>query len=95
MCRHCDKSDVVIDVPTILPRMRHATIFTAFEVLPEGEAFLIVNDHDPMPLWHIFNFRYAGLFDWTYDLRGPPSWRVKIRRLSLPPDVDRAKSSTR
>ncbi|WP_108398995.1 DUF2249 domain-containing protein [Devosia submarina] len=90
MCSHCDRSDVVIDVPAIIPRMRHATIFTAFKALPEGEAFVIVNDHDPMPLWHLFNFRYSGEFEWNYELRGPLSWRVRVRRLS-PPAVDGAK----
>lgn len=82
MCSQCDTPDLVIDVRAIMPRMRHATIFTAFEALANGEAFVIVNDHDPVPLWHQFNNLLAGCFEWRYDRQGPEIWQVRIRKLS-------------
>ncbi|WIJ26982.1 DUF2249 domain-containing protein [Devosia sp. RR2S18] len=80
MCSHCDNADPIIDVRTIAPRMRHATIFMTFEALPDGEAFVIVNDHDPVPLWYQFNTQYSGKFEWIYEHHGPELWQVRIRK---------------
>ena len=40
-----------LDVRTIIPRERHPLIFRTFEALQPGEGFVIVNDHDPKPLY--------------------------------------------
>ena len=39
-----------IDVRTIAPYERHAQIFARFDALSVGDAFVIVNDHNPVPL---------------------------------------------
>ena len=39
-----------IDVRTIAPYERHAQLFARFDALQTGEAFVIVNDHNPVPL---------------------------------------------
>ncbi|MCZ4313169.1 DUF2249 domain-containing protein [Comamonadaceae bacterium G21597-S1] len=67
-----------IDVRTIAPRDRHPFIFGRFDRLRPGEALLLVNDHDPRPLYHQFEQRCGGQFDWTYLRSGPDLWKVQI-----------------
>ena len=68
----------VIDVRTIVPRERHPLIFNTFHALRPGQAFLLVNDHDPKPLYYQFQAERAGTFQWEYAEQGPEVWRVLI-----------------
>lgn len=70
----------VIDVREIMPRERHPLIFRTFNALKHGEAFHLVNDHDPKPLYCQFKAEHDGAFGWTYLESGPDVWRVEIRR---------------
>ncbi|MBM3665613.1 MAG: DUF2249 domain-containing protein [Actinobacteria bacterium] len=69
-----------IDVRTIAPRDRHPMIFQAFDDLASGEAFELVNDHDPKPLYDQFEAEHEGQFTWDYLQEGPRAWRVRIGR---------------
>lgn len=69
-----------IDVRTIAPVDRHPLIFRTFDALAEGEAFVLVNDHDPKPLYYQFLHERTGQFAWDYLEMGPTTWRVQIRR---------------
>ncbi len=69
----------VIDVRTIPPISRHATIFAMIDALEPGEALEIVNDHDPVPLRRQLETRNPGAFSWVYKEIGP-LWRVEIGR---------------
>ncbi len=69
-----------IDVRTIVPRERHALIFSTFASLPAGAALQLVNDHDPRPLRQQFQSEYHGQFSWDYLEEGPATWRVRIGR---------------
>jgi len=73
-------SDILLDVRTDPPARRHGLIFETFHALRPGEAFLLVNDHDPKPLFYQFEVEYAGLFSWDYVESGPEVWRVRIGR---------------
>ena len=42
--------------------------------------FVLVNDHDPLPLRYQFEAQYAGEFTWDYLESGPKVWRVRIGR---------------
>ncbi|WP_315974881.1 DUF2249 domain-containing protein [Microvirga yunnanensis] len=79
MCS-CNITETVIDVRQIMPRMRHPLIFNTFDQLAPGEAFLLVNDHDPRPLFYQFNVERPGAFGWDYQEEGPDLWRVRISR---------------
>ena len=70
----------VIDVREIMPRDRHPLIFQTFHGLDDGEAFLLVNDHDPKPLYYQFNAEYPDGFEWIYEEQGPDVWKVRISR---------------
>lgn len=76
-----------IDVRTIAPRERHGLIFGRFDALPPGDALLLVNDHDPRPLYYQFQDRHAGQFEWTYLQSGPDLWRVQIGRTAAKPEA--------
>jgi uncharacterized protein (DUF2249 family) len=67
-----------IDVRTSPPYVRHAQIFDQFDSLKPGEAFVIVNDHNPVPLHMQLEGRAPGQLAWTYLQQGPDLWRVQI-----------------
>jgi uncharacterized protein (DUF2249 family) len=70
-----------IDVREIAPRQRHPLIFETFEALGQGESFMLVNDHDPKPLYYQFSAEHTGAFSWEYLEQGPGTWRVRIGKL--------------
>ncbi|CAG0931173.1 MAG: hypothetical protein EFKGCFLK_00348 [Rhodocyclaceae bacterium] len=69
-----------IDVRTIVPRERHPLIFDAYHSLTAGEAFLLVNDHDPKPLYYQFQAELGPVFTWDYLEKGPEVWKVRITK---------------
>jgi uncharacterized protein (DUF2249 family) len=69
-----------IDVRAIVPRERHPLIFNTFHDLAPGTAFLLVNDHDPKPLYYQFQAELGGKFKWEYLESGPDVWKVRIAK---------------
>lgn len=69
-----------LDVREIEPRERHPLIFNTYSALKPGEAILLVNDHDPKPLYYQFQFEREGQFTWEYLEQGPRDWRVRVGR---------------
>ena len=67
-----------VDVRQVAPPQRHPLIFQTFESLGPGESFILVNDHDPKPLFYQFKFEREGLFTWEYLQQGPTDWQVRI-----------------
>lgn len=81
-----EKSDVAtestaLDVRSVPPRGRHELIFETFAALRPGTAFVLVNDHDPKPLYYQFSAEHSGQFTWEYEERGPEVWRVRIGKV--------------
>lgn len=70
----------ILDVREIVPRDRHPLIFNIFDELAAGQHFILVNDHDPKPLFYQFSFERADQFTWQYLEEGPDVWRVAIGR---------------
>ena len=73
-------ADAILDVRSEPPARRHELIFDTYHALPEGAAFVLVNDHDPKPLWYQFEAEFKGAFSWDYLEQGPTDWRVRIGR---------------
>jgi uncharacterized protein (DUF2249 family) len=69
-----------LDVRTIPPRERHPRIFGVFDSLKPGQSFVLVNDHDPRPLYYQFQAERPGAFAWEYLEAGPEVCRVRITR---------------
>ena len=68
----------VVDVRRVAPAQRHPLIFDTFADLAPGASFVLVNDHDPKPLYYQFAAEHAGEFVWEYLEKGPVNWRVRI-----------------
>lgn len=43
---------IELDARPIPPRDKHPTIFRTFDNLASGQSMLLINDHDPRPLWY-------------------------------------------
>ncbi len=67
-----------LDVRSLAPMYRHQTIFDTFNALRPGEAFELINDHDPKPLYYQFQAEHTGEFTWEYLEQGPQVWRVLL-----------------
>ena len=75
-----DASPSFIDVRIVPPAQRHPRIFAMANALAVGEAFTIINDHDPVPLHYQLQAQYPGQFSWSYLESGPEVWRVELGR---------------
>ncbi len=76
------EKNAVLDVRQLPPPQRHALIFATYEKLNSGEGFVLVNDHDPKPLYYQFQAERPGEVSWEYLEHGPDVWRVRIGRQS-------------
>jgi uncharacterized protein (DUF2249 family) len=80
--------DRILDVRSEPPIRRHALIFDTFGALDAGSAFVLVNDHDPKPLYYQFAAENAGEFSWDYLEQGPEVWRVRIGKTAVAETAD-------
>ncbi len=76
-----DKDVVVLDARPIIPREKHPAIHATFEGLAPGASMLLINDHDPKPLYYEFSFEKPGMFKWEYTEQGPEVWKVVITKI--------------
>lgn len=74
-------ADVPFDVRPIPCRVKHGMIFQRWLDLPVGGYFVLLNDHDPVPLRYQFEAEFPGALSWEYLERGPEDFRVKITKL--------------
>ncbi len=82
MCQASNEmTDDEIDVRSLVPAKRHEKIFQLVDELVPGESFVLVNDHDPKPLYYQLEAEDPRQFTWSYVERGPTVWRVEIGRL--------------
>ncbi|MEI2691932.1 MAG: DUF2249 domain-containing protein [Anaerolineae bacterium] len=72
--------DYVVDVRSIVPRERHPLIFQTFDSLQPGQTMILVNDHEPRPLYYQFLHERANQFEWVALEEGPQRWQVRITR---------------
>jgi uncharacterized protein (DUF2249 family) len=73
------QSDIdIVDVRSLAPAQRHARIFDLVNELTPGGRFILVNDHDPKPLYYQLEAEHPNQFSWAYLERGPERWRVEI-----------------
>jgi regulator of cell morphogenesis and NO signaling len=70
----------ILNVTELEPRHKHPTIFRHFDGLDQGEAFQILNDHDPKPLYYQLIAERGNIFSWQYHEQGPERWIVEIRK---------------
>lgn len=69
-----------LDVRSLIPIKRHEKLLERFKDLPVGENFVLINDHDPKPLYYEFRSIYGNVIGWEYLQRGGQEWKVKVTR---------------
>jgi len=74
-------NEPILDIRPIPPMHRHPLIFDKFNALQSSEGFILVNDHNPKPLFYQFQAELTGQFSWDYLEEGPEAWRVRIGRV--------------
>jgi uncharacterized protein (DUF2249 family) len=73
-------ADPILDVRAEPHARRHTLILGSYGELAPGTGFVLVNDHDPKPLYYQFEAEYKDKFTWDYLEEGPDVWRVRIGR---------------
>lgn len=83
------ESDAIFDVREIPCRIKHGQIFQRWLDLSVGTHFVLVNDHDPVPLYYQFSAQFPDAFTWEYLVRGPDEFHVKITKVAAvqPPEA--------
>ena len=71
-----------LDLRSVPRPQRHPLVFSRFDALEPGESFEIINDHDPIPLNKQFDLMRPGQAEWTYVVRGPEMFRIRVRRIA-------------
>ena len=70
-----------IDARDYEPKDKHKNIFGMFNGLEIEESMLLINDHDPKPLYYQFAAEMPESFDWTYQKNGPDLFEIIIKKL--------------
>ena len=71
----------VMDVRPIPCSIKHGLIIKQWLELPVGDHFILLNDHDPVPLYYQFAALWPNAFTWQHLVKGPEEFRVKITKL--------------
>ena len=72
--------DKVMDVRPIPCSVKHGLIIRTWLALPVGDHFILLNDHDPVPLFYQFSAQWPGTFTWEHLVKGPEEFRVKVTK---------------
>lgn len=70
----------LLNVTLIEPRLKHATIFKRFDELKPGESLVLINDHDPRPVYYQLQDRVGDTFSWEYLQQGPDLFKIRITK---------------
>jgi uncharacterized protein (DUF2249 family) len=71
----------VMDVRPIPCSIKHGLILKTWRELALNSHFILLNDHDPVPLRYQFTAEFPGAFTWEYLEKGPQDFRVKITKV--------------
>ena len=71
----------VMDVRPIPCSVKHTLILKTWRELALNSFFILLNDHDPVPLRYQFMAEFPGAFTWDYLEKGPEDFRVKITKI--------------
>ena len=85
--------DKVMDVRPIPCSIKHGLIIRNWLELAVGDHFILLNDHDPVPLFYQFSAQWPGAFTWVHLVKGPAEFRVKITKLKETATIEPAAQS--
>lgn len=75
-------TDQELDVRDLRKPDKHPAIFATYDGLDVGDAFILVNNHDPKHLRDEFEIEHPRGYTWQYLESGPDVWRIRIGRLA-------------
>jgi uncharacterized protein (DUF2249 family) len=84
-----EPDEAVLDVRELPHQERHRLIFGLLTRLDPGQALVLVNDHNPLPLFYQLEAGWPGQFRWQPLTEGPDVWRVRILRMGAPAPQER------
>lgn len=76
------KDSEELDLRQVPRPQRHPLVFAKLDALTVGESFVLINDHDPVPLSRQIEDLRPGQAAWEYEQRGPGIFRIRIRRIA-------------
>lgn len=71
----------IYDARALTCETKQAQVFSRARNLAQGDFFVLLNGHNPMPLRYLLEGAYPGLFSWDYVEKGPEVFAVRIGRL--------------
>ena len=71
----------IMDVRPIPCSIKHGLIIQKWLDLAVGDYFVLLNDHDPVPLYYQFSAQWPQAFTWEHMVKGPDEFQVKITKL--------------
>lgn len=74
-------AEKVMDVRPIPCSIKHGLIIETWLKLAVNDHFVLLNDHDPVPLYYQFSAQWPGAFTWEHLVKGPDEFRVKITKV--------------
>jgi uncharacterized protein (DUF2249 family) len=76
------ENEVTMDVRDLPPWERHPKIFGALEALAVGQTLVLVNDHEPKPLYYQLLHERPDKFQYTVEQKGPREWAACFRKVA-------------
>lgn len=70
----------ILNVTLLEPRMKLPALLQQLDALAQGDAYCILNDHDPKPLYYQLIAERGHIFSWQYLEQGPQRWLVEIKK---------------
>ena len=80
-------TDKIMDVRPIPCSIKHGLIIKRWLDLAVSDYFVLLNDHDPVPLYYQFAAQWPNTFTWQHLMKGPNEFHVKITKLKILAEV--------
>lgn len=71
-----------LDLRKVERFQRHPLVFAKFDALDVGQSFVLINDHDPIPLHRQMEAMRPHQVTWEYVVREPDTFRIRVRRIA-------------
>lgn len=73
--------EIIVDARIIPPQIKHPTIIEQVNKLVIGEDMILINDHDPKPLYYQLQSLFGDVFTWDYVVSGIDNvWKIRIKK---------------
>jgi uncharacterized protein (DUF2249 family) len=80
-------SETLVDVRELPCREKLSLIFQSWTELPVGSSFVLVNEHDPVPVRRQLEANFPGCCTWEYLKVTDDECRIRVMRLAASPNT--------